>query len=228
MQESTFAIDLKTATRDVLQRAVGREPPRLSLEGFEDALAPSADPDTRLLADWVRGFLMKPHPALGRPGHVCPFTAQATRMALLRIGISRLDGSDGAGILATMRDALIAFDALPCTRSARIFRTVIVGFPSCADAADIATLRNVQNTLRHHSIVRAKMIGLFEPGSEAEGLINRDFRPLRAPVPALAIRMLVEQDAPFVLRNPLLVPIYLLKFPFKGISRLTRCAFPKK
>jgi hypothetical protein len=36
----------------------------------------------------------------------------------------------------------------------------------------------------------------------------------------LAIRLLVENDAPFVLRNPLLAPIYLAKFPLKGSRRL--------
>jgi hypothetical protein len=70
------------------------------------------------------------------------------------------------------------------------------------------------------------MIGLFEPNSEAEGLLNRDFRPLRAPVPVLAIRTLVEQDAPFVVRNPLLVPVYLAKFPIAGLARLARIGFP--
>ena len=64
------------------------------------------------------------------------------------------------------------------------------------------------------------MVGFFEPNSEDRGLINPDFRPLRAPIPLLAIRLLVENDAPFVLRNPLLAPIYLAKFPFKGSRRL--------
>ena len=70
------------------------------------------------------------------------------------------------------------------------------------------------------------MIGLFEPNSQAEGLLNPAFRPLRSPVPALAIRMLVEQDAPFVVRNPLLAPVYIAKFPFAGTRRLLSCTLP--
>ena len=64
------------------------------------------------------------------------------------------------------------------------------------------------------------MIGLFEPHSNDKGLINPDFRPLRAPVPLLAIRSLVENDAPFVLRNPRLAPIYLFKHPISGPRKL--------
>ena len=193
---------------------------------LDAATAASADPVARTLAGWVRGYLMRPHPELGRPGHVCPFTAQAARLSLLRIGVSPLGGAEEAAILRTMQGALAAFDAMPCQRSTRLFRTIIVGFPGCADAAGIATLRRVQNAMRHHSIVRARMIGLFEPASEATGLLNPAFRPLRSPVPALAIRMLVVQDAPFVLRNPLLCPIYLLRFPIEGTRRLLQGVFP--
>ena len=194
--------------------------PPLTLLALEEAAAAGADPAAQTLAEWVRSYLMRPHPDLGRTGHVCPFTAQATRLSLLQIGVSTLGADDGAAIRAVMDAALRAFDALPCPRSARIFRTILVAFPHCSDAAGLATLRAVQNALRHHSIVHAKMIGLFEPQSEAEGLLNRAFRPLRAPVPALAIRMLVEQDAPFVIRNPLLLPIYVFKFSLAGLLRL--------
>ena len=197
-----------------------RGPDRLTLRTLDDAALPDAPADARVLADWVRQYLMRPHPDLGRIGHVCPFTAKAARLALLRIGISPLRPVDRGDILATMRHAMRAFHALPSTRATRVFRTVMVGFPNCAGADGIAALHHVQNAMRHHSLVGAKMIGLFEPGSQATGLINPEFRPLRSPVPVLAIRMLVEQDAPFVARNPLLAPIYVLKFPLAGTRRL--------
>ena len=81
-------------------------------------------------------------------------------------------------------------------------------------------LKKAQNRLRPESVLRGKMIGLFEPDSPATGLVNPEFRPLRSPVPLLAIRMLVENDAPFVLRNPRLFPIYLIKFPLTGPRKL--------
>ncbi len=192
----------------------------VDLRSLEEAAVPEAHPDVRVLADWVRQYLMRPHPDLGRTGHVCPFTAKAVRLALLRIGISPFGPADRHLILQTMQDAMQDFHALPCTRATRVFRTIIVGFPNCADAAGIAALQNVQNTMRHHSVVRGKMLGLFEPESKLIGLINPDFRPFCSPIPVLAIRMLVEQDAPFVARNPLLAPVYLLKFPLAGSRRL--------
>ena len=215
------ADDCSSATALDLSRpplGLARSPVDLRL--LDEAALPEAHADLRLLAEWVRHYLMRPHPDLGRAGHVCPFTAKSARLALLRIGISPLGPADRQRILQTMQDAMQAFHALPCTRATKIFRTVIVGFPNCRGEEGIAALHDVQDAMRHHSVVWGKMIGLFEPDSPATGLINPDFRPLRSPVPLLAIRMLVEQDAPFVVRSPLLVPIYLFKFPLAGTRRL--------
>ena len=205
---------------------VARQPSRdagasaIGFRGLAEAHGEASDAPARLLADWVRDFLTRPHPDLGRPGHVCPFTAQAARLDSIRIGIAALDGSDRAALRAAMKAAMREFEAIPCARAGRQFRTVIVGFPNCRDAAGIAALKQVQRAMRHHSTVFGKMIGLFGPESQHEGLVNPAFRSQRSPIPALAIRMLVEKDAPFVVRNPLLVPIYLLSFPLGGPRRL--------
>jgi hypothetical protein len=185
--------------------------------------APASDPPPEaclLLAHWVRAYLMRPHADLGRAGDVCPFTAQASRLDAIRIGVSDADAGQAASILDTMEGAIAAFEDIPCAASMRHFRTVIVGFPCCAGAEGLRVLKQTQNRLRPHSIFRGKMIGCFEPNSVDRGLINPDFRPLRAPIPLLAIRLLVENDAPFVLRNPLLAPIYLANFKIQGARRL--------
>jgi hypothetical protein len=173
-----------------------------------------------VIANWVRSYLMRPHNDLGRAGDVCPFTAQASRLDTIRLGVSDASASETNRIMAIMEGAVTAFDEISCAKSMRHFRTIIVGFPNCADADGLRALKHVQNRLRPHSIFRGKMVGFFEPNSQDKGLLNPDFRPLRSPVPLLAIRMLVENDSPFVMRNPLLAPIYLAKFRLKGLRRL--------
>ena len=176
------ALDCDRATSPERVPSSGTTDPSIvALRSLEEIAAFETPEDARVLADWIKDYLMRPHPDLGRTGHVCPFTAKASRLALLRIGISPLGPSDRRQILQTMRGALQAFHALPCTGATKVFRTVIVGFPNCADADGIAALHSVQNAMRHQSLVRAKMIGLFEPESPATGLINPDFRPLRSP-----------------------------------------------
>jgi hypothetical protein len=178
---------------------------------------PAAEID-QVIADWVRSYLMRPHPKLGRPGAVCPFTSAAARLDAIRVGSSPARTQEG--IDRAMEQALAAFEAIECPKSQRHFRTAIVGFPNCADEEGVAQLKNARNRLRLESILRGKMFALFEPNSGDKGLLNPEFRPLRSPLPLLAIRMLVENDAPFVLRNPLLAPIYLVKFPLTGPRRI--------
>jgi hypothetical protein len=189
------------------------------LSAFPETSREAAGAETdQIIADWVRSYLMRPHPQLGRPGAVCPFTSAAARLDAIRVASSPLRSEDE--IHRTMLQALAVFEAIDCPESQRHFRTVIVGFPNCGDEEGRRRLRKAQNRLRLESVLRGKMIGLFEPESQATGLINPEFRPLRSPVPLLAIRMMVENDASFVARNLLLVPIYLVKFPLTGPRRL--------
>jgi hypothetical protein len=158
---------------------------------------------------------------------VCPFTAQASRLDTIRIGLCDFGAGDTEQIFLAMEGAVRAFDAIPSPKGMGHFRTILVGFPNCDGADGLRVLKQIQNRLRPHSIYRAKMIGLFEPNSNDRGLLNPDFRPLRSPIPLLAIRQLVENDSPFVVRNPRLAPIYLAKFRAKGLRRLVRALWPR-
>lgn len=172
-------------------------------------------------AAWMHEFLVRPNVGLGRPGPVCPFIATSERADLAFIVVSST--RDEHDIHGVMLEAVAAFDAIACARAALQFRCVLVVFPACDGEVGRATLKRVQNRLRPESTRRGKMIGLFEPNSNDRGLINPDFRPLRSPLPLLAIRSLVEGDAAFVLRNPRLAPLYLWRFPRSGPGRLWQC-----
>ena len=219
----------RTKVRSVGAASVARDTatptlwPLSTFRGGADGAGKPGEIETQI-AGWIRSYLMQPHPELGRTGAVCPFTPHAAKLDAVLIGTSRR--ADVEGIVAVMERAISAFDVIEVPREARRFRAVLVGFPECSGADGAALLRAAQNRLRPHSIYRGKMIGLFEPNSQAAGLINPDFKPLRAPLPLLAIRSLVVEDAPFVKRNPRLAPLYLLKFGRDGLRRLFGKARP--
>ena len=48
---------------------------------------------------------------------------------------------------------------------------------------------------------RGMMLGEFHSMNDSPGLRNPEFRPLRSPVPMLAIRLMVESDLPFMTRD---------------------------
>jgi len=205
-----------------------RQPGRLTLLSIkqlsDDAFASAAPPHLlsayQLIAQWLTSYLMRPHAELGRPGDVCPFTAQAFRLDTIRIGVSGAAGADVAGARRCMRDCFEQFASMPCPDSMGHFRTIVVGFPRMDDAVGLETLRKVQRRLKIYCLLRGLMIGRFHAGSNDPGLWNPDFRPLRSPIPLLAIRQVVENDAPFALRHPLLIPTYVWKYSRAAPRRL--------
>ncbi|RYE31717.1 MAG: hypothetical protein EOP23_15155 [Hyphomicrobiales bacterium] len=188
-----------------------------------DARAHSADgaaPPLAVLVEWVETYLMSPHADLGRTGAVCPFTRQAAKLDTVRLGISASTAGDEEAAFAAVRRSFADLDAIPAQASLQHFRTVILGFPGCADPAGTAMLQRVQKRLKFASLRRLRMIGLMHPASEAPGLWNPQFRPLRAPFPVVAVRHMVEHDAPFAARHPLLMLPYLARFRIAGAKRL--------
>lgn len=175
------------------------------------------------LLAWVETYLMSAHPELGRTGAVCPFTKQAARLDTVRLAISTAGPRQEAEAFALIRAGFSVLDGIPCKTGMEHFRTVIVGFPECGDEDGVAMLQRVQARHKFYSLRRFRMIGMMHAGSEAPGLWNPAFRPLRAPMPVLAIRHLVEQDAPFAARHPLLTVPYLLKFRLAAARRLYTC-----
>lgn len=172
------------------------------------------------LLGWVEGYLMAAHADLGRTGAVCPFTRQAARLDTARLGTSEAGPAEEAAAFSLIRKSFQALEAIPVKPAMAHFRTVIIGFPNCDGQDGIAMLKRVQDRHKFYSLSRNRMIGLMHAGSEAPGLWNSDFRPLRAPLPVLAIRHMVEHDAPFAARHPLLLLPYLARFPLAGAKRL--------
>jgi hypothetical protein len=174
----------------------------------------------RKIGKWITSFLMSSHPDLGRSGDVCPFTGHAARIDTIRIGVYEQATVDVSAVTDIMREACRQVRTMPCSRSMRHFATVVIGFPNATTHNELDKLAQVQDNLKFHTLLHGLMIGRFHSASEVEGLWNRDFRPLRSPIPLLAVRHLVESDGAFVIRRPLLVPTYLLKFPFSAPKHL--------
>lgn len=208
--------------------AFGRNAGEFALLSLKQALhggpAPGAAPELQSvyqdIGKWITSYLMRAHPDLGRPGDVCPFTAQASRLDTIRIGVCGATGSDVARIAGVMRACCRQLQSIPCPATMRHFRTVVVGFPNIRDRQGLESLKAAQTQLKLHTLMRGLMIGRFYQTSDDPGLWNPDFRPLRSPIPLLAIRHLVENDAPFVIAHPMLVPTYIAKFPMAAPGRL--------
>lgn len=150
---------------------------------------------------WVRDFLARPHPDVGRAGPVCPFTP--TALALDTIWLTEVDDPSPdrdviVELISQYRDRFLEIE--PRFGSAALNKTILVVFPTLGSGA-ATLLDDVQGELKASFVELGLMLGEFHSENESPGLRNPDFRPLRSPVPMLAIRHMVESDLPFLRRT---------------------------
>lgn len=161
------------------------------------------DPDSSLtrIARWTREYLARPHPQLGRKGAVCPFVPLSLTMD--SIWLAEVAQPDArfetiAEIITEYRELFLTTE--PTKGVDALQKAFMIVFPRLgADGA--ALVDKVQYALKKYFVEMGLMLGEFHSANEGEGLRNPDFRPLRSPVPMLAIRHMVESDLPFMTRE---------------------------
>jgi hypothetical protein len=182
----------------------------------ENGFASSHDAALRTLVAWTRAFLMRDHDELGRDGNVCPFTSMGARIDTLRYAVSDATSAEPERIRQELANGFEQFDEILHPKKMGVYRALMIAYPECDSPEGVKALAKAQRSMRLTSFLRARMIGFLHPGANEPGLWNPMFRPLRSPLPIVAIRSLVTADAAFVLRHPALAPAYLLNYPFEG------------
>ena len=181
-----------------------------------------------LVVGWIRGFLARPHPELGRPGLVCPFVPGAlkidsiwlTEMAETVASFERL-----SAIITGYRN--IFPETEPRSGPEAMNKVFLVAFSSFGPEGT-AVIEKVQSTLKRYFVDMGLLVGEFHSANANPGLHNPDFRPLRSPVPMLAIRHLVESDLAFLNRDfysPSLRVAYLRSYLFRLGGKLSQLKF---
>ncbi|HXB22281.1 MAG TPA: hypothetical protein VNV88_12910 [Candidatus Solibacter sp.] len=166
----------------------------------------NCDPTSPLgcVLNWIRGFLARPHPQLGRPGSVCPFVPIALGLDTIWMAEVAETTPSFERISAIITDYRNVFlETEPTSGPEAINKAFLVVFPSLgANGADgAAAIDKVQASLKRYFVEMGLMLGEFHAANESPGLRNPDFRPLRSPIPMLAIRHMVESDLPFLIRE---------------------------
>jgi hypothetical protein len=193
----------------------------LDLLSFDQTRAASHRSDALArLCDWVENYLMGSHPELGRPGLVCPFTRLARKHDTIRLAICKATPEDRADVFAAVQCGYEMLDRIPATAETAVLRTVVIGFPNCNSEEGLALIHQGQRRHKLHAAMHFRMLGLMHPASEARGVWNPNFRPLRSPMPVLAMRYMVEQDAALIANHRLQWPSYCLKFGASGMRRI--------
>jgi hypothetical protein len=153
------------------------------------------------VVNWVRTFLALPHPNLGRKGAVCPFVPTALGSDTIWIAEMAEATPTHERISAIMVKYLHLFQQTePTSNPEALNKAFLVVFPSLIND-DTTIIDKVQDSLKASFVEKGLMLGEFHARNESPGLRNPSFRPLRSPVPMLAIRHMVESDLPFLTRE---------------------------
>jgi hypothetical protein len=183
------------------------------------------------VADWIRGFLARPHPHVGRPGSVCPFVPVA--LGLDTIWMAEVTEATASferisSIITEYRN--VFQETEPKSGPEAINKAFLVVFSALMGngAEGASMVDKVQAALKKHFVDIGLMLGEFHSTNESPGLRNPDFRPLRSPIPMLAIRHMVESDLPFLIREsypPDLRSSFLRSYLFRMGGALSQVRF---
>ncbi|MFC5184515.1 DUF6875 domain-containing protein [Actinomadura harenae] len=165
-----------------------------------------------MITCWVRDHLCRPHPDLGRPGAVCPYTRQALEGGRLlgAVWAARPDGPEQVALV--MRRYLSWFVAHQ-DGAGDPHRALLVAFPEVDERDWESVIEGAQRRLKPSFVRHGLMIGEFHPGPPAApGIRNPGFRPLHGPLPILAVRPMVRSDLPFLDQAPWSLDAWTARF----------------
>jgi hypothetical protein len=154
------------------------------------------------VADWCENFLGKPSGLVGRSGNVCPFVPEALMRGSLKFATVALRkrGMQAVTEIEEMVDACREHFVLGERLAGKmdIFGSMVLIFPDITNEEALMVIDPSQRKLKPAFVREGLMLGEFHPFNSTHGLRNRCFRPLRSPVPLLAIRHMVESDLDFL------------------------------
>ena len=151
------------------------------------------------ISEWAKNFLARPHPDLGRSGAVCPFVPKALKSNSIRLAAIRakhLNPSQVEEIVLAHLDTFLELE--PREREAGLNKVILLVFTDIHINDTNILVDGVQQKLKPLFVEQGLMLGEFHNLTESPGLHNPNFRPLRSPIPLLAIRFMVESDIPFL------------------------------
>ena len=149
---------------------------------------------------YVREFLAKPHPLVGRKGPTCPFVPKSLQLNSIYLGMVRTPAHcPPANIEAVVVAASAQFTKLqPVAGRMAVYKAIILIFPDVPLEEAELLIDGVQRKLKAHFVQQGLMLGEFHLQNNSRGLHNPDFFPLRTPYPCLAIRNMVPSDIAFM------------------------------
>lgn len=171
---------------------------------------------------WVKSYLARPHPEVGRKGSVCPYIPAALqRQSVSMTYLTYDEGTTDEEIEQT----LLSYKDVFLEQNHHVLNSWLVVFvyvPSQSafkkhrleDPVLMASglVERVQRALKPSYIAEKLMIGQFYPGCSVTGIHNTDFKPFATQYPLIGIRHMMPQDLVFISEKIDYIQMYLDAF----------------
>jgi hypothetical protein len=157
----------------------------------------TAAPSLAAVLAWITSYLTAPHPQLGRGGAVCPYVRPALQAGRLYLAEARLGSADVDAADRCLDECRRAFADLPGARQ----KALVVSFPEISAEDAPKLLGGLLRRVKPKFVSDGLMLGPVYPDNDAPGAHNPAFRPMRGPLPLVAIRLMMESDLPFLSRS---------------------------
>jgi hypothetical protein len=176
------------------------------------------------VSDWIRTFVVKPHPDLGRAGTVCPFVPGSLERKTLWLALERIadrDVPEDVELMGGYKSLLL--DTQPTEGDDVIDNVIVVVFSDLpADRAQ-GVFDGVLNHLAVRSYVEAGILfGPYYEGNEGTAIYNSSFRPFQSPVPFLFVRHGVTADWKFFLDNDEWLNLWARRYGESAVQALAK------
>ena len=197
------------------------------LEDLEDVgrtseLAESDLHALRVVIDWIKTFVVRPHKDLGRAGPVCPFVPGALERKTLWLAPEQIADRGVPDVVELINGYKRLFlDAQPTEGDDANYKVIVVVFTDLSADRAQSVFDDVLEHLAVPSYVEDGIVfGAFYEGNEGTAIYNSGFRPFTAPVPFLFVRHGVISDWKFFLDNVYWLNLWARRYGESAVQAL--------
>lgn len=151
---------------------------------------------------WMKQFIMRPHPNLGRKGAVCPFAAPAHDERVMYFAALNSAGITFDAFIQIMLRLPAVFQRLATRIEGRTDLLSLCIFPRDLHADEYYKFIDcAHGMLKPFYMNTGLMIGEFHPLSAVRGAHSDTILPMRSDVPMFVVRAMASHDILFIDRD---------------------------
>jgi hypothetical protein len=167
----------------------------------------------RVIADWIKTFVVEPHKDLGRAGTVCPFVPGSLERKVLWLAPEPMAEQGEPDVFELVNGYKRLFLETQPIGDDADYKVIVVVFTDLpADRAQ-GVFDDVQERLAIPSYADDGILfGPYYEGNQATAIYNSTFRPFQSPVPFLFVRQGVVDDWKFFLDSEELLDLWVRRF----------------